>query len=43
VVFHARQADGRVVRTVLRLGDDDLAAQQLDRVAGRGDADLDQP
>jgi hypothetical protein len=31
------------VGAVLRLGDDDLAAQQLDRVSGMEHADLDQP
>src|SRR5207244_6517433 len=37
------QTDGRVVRLALRLADDQLAAQQLDRLARLEHADLDQP
>src|SRR6266545_1674431 len=37
------QIDGGVVRAALRLGDDEVAAEELDGIAWAEDADLDQP
>src|SRR2546427_3980453 len=39
-VFH--EPDGRVMRAALRLAHDQLAPQELDRLAGAEDADFDQ-